>query len=459
MSSTTTSVGISNPDFRYGDRQLDPSGKALRVITGRADGSSRIAELSVVDRGSNFNSAFQIVRKSAGDGEGFVGKMIGSEDEIAKTAPAVVGEGGPADDDAPVNVDLPKSAVITFSPGDLNKLLEHRRLAAERLAAELPAFRKAANAEAKILGKKSRNFSAERRRDLAHSGNALEDGSYPIPDKDALRRAAILARSGHGNVEAARKLIARRARELGVNNPLDDDKPAVGAGKAADTAPEAMAVKDAEPDDDQPDSMPETAPPEAVKADGGDPHEPVLHHDDGEDDDTDSDADANEKAAREQLVTKYGWTPEALRDMLPDGAVAAIFAAEKAAEKGAVPAGKLKVPCPSPKCKAMCKPKAKFCGKCGCPMMAEKADKPTPGDGVTGAAAQNIEPVPEHREPDGPAFEALEHDAGLPTVPDASLKTAVRMQELGVPNQEGMLHDLLCPAYPGCLGEGRMARR
>ena len=59
-----------------------------------------------------------------------------------------------------------------------------------------------------------------------------------------------------------------------------------------------MAVKDAEPGDDQPDSMPEAAPPEAVKADGGDPHEPVLHHDDGEDDDTDSDADANEKAAQ-----------------------------------------------------------------------------------------------------------------------------------------------------------------
>ena len=112
-----------------------------------------------------------------------------------------------------------------------------------------------------------------------------------------------------------------------------------------------------------------------------------------------------------------------------------------------MPAKPPKMPCP--KCKAMCKPKAKFCGKCGGPMMAEKADKPTPGDGVTGAAAAAVEPVPEHREPDGPAFEALEHDAGLPTVPDASLKTAVRMQELGVPNQEGMLHDLLCPAYPG----------
>lgn len=51
----------------------------------------------------------------------------------------------------------------------------------------------------------------------------LTGNSYPIPDKDALRRAAILARSGHGDVAAARRLIARRARELGVPNPLDED--------------------------------------------------------------------------------------------------------------------------------------------------------------------------------------------------------------------------------------------
>ena len=43
--------------------------------------------------------------------------MIGSEDEIAKTAPAELVKAARADDDAPVNVDLPKSAVITFSPG------------------------------------------------------------------------------------------------------------------------------------------------------------------------------------------------------------------------------------------------------------------------------------------------------------------------------------------------------
>jgi hypothetical protein len=60
-------------------------------------------------------------------------------------------------------------------------------------------------------------ISAEDRRALADRGHALEDGSYPIPDKSHLRAAAVLAASGHGNVKAARALIRKRAGELGVD--------------------------------------------------------------------------------------------------------------------------------------------------------------------------------------------------------------------------------------------------
>jgi hypothetical protein len=81
--------------------------------------------------------------------------------------------------------------------------------------------------------KAPREFSEADRKKHAAAGNALPDGSYPVPDKDALRRAAILARSGHGNVAAAKKLIARRAKELGVANPLDDDGKSDDAGKSA----------------------------------------------------------------------------------------------------------------------------------------------------------------------------------------------------------------------------------
>lgn len=65
--------------------------------------------------------------------------------------------------------------------------------------------------------------SAADRRALAEQGNALSDGSYPIADEEDLKSAAILAQSGHGDVEGAKRLISRRAKELGVKNPLDHD--------------------------------------------------------------------------------------------------------------------------------------------------------------------------------------------------------------------------------------------
>ena len=99
------------------------------------------------------------------------------------------------------------------------------------------------------LTKDSRTFTAAERKQHAKDGNALPDGSYPIPDKDALRRAAILARSGHGDVAAARKLIARRARELGVANPLDEDDDKKAGKSVADVADSATEVQDVHEDD------------------------------------------------------------------------------------------------------------------------------------------------------------------------------------------------------------------
>jgi hypothetical protein len=58
--------------------------------------------------------------------------------------------------------------------------------------------------------------SAAERRESAKKGHALDDGSYPIEDKKHLHSAAVLAASKHGNWQAARALIRKRARELGV---------------------------------------------------------------------------------------------------------------------------------------------------------------------------------------------------------------------------------------------------
>lgn len=74
---------------------------------------------------------------------------------------------------------------------------------------------------AENIGK--RDFSRDERRRLASLGHALPSGAYPIENEEDLHNAAVLARTGHGDVEAARRLIARRARELGAHNPLDED--------------------------------------------------------------------------------------------------------------------------------------------------------------------------------------------------------------------------------------------
>lgn len=55
-------------------------------------------------------------------------------------------------------------------------------------------------------------------RDKAHAaGNSLPDKSYPINNVKQLHSAAVLAASGHGDVAAAKRLIRRRAKELGVD--------------------------------------------------------------------------------------------------------------------------------------------------------------------------------------------------------------------------------------------------
>jgi hypothetical protein len=62
--------------------------------------------------------------------------------------------------------------------------------------------------------------SAKNRKKLKAANKALPNESYPIEDTEDLKNAAILARSGHGDVAAAKRLIGRRAGELGVPNPL-----------------------------------------------------------------------------------------------------------------------------------------------------------------------------------------------------------------------------------------------
>lgn len=100
-----------------------------------------------------------------------------------------------------------------------------------------------------------KDYSAAERRKLASEGKALSNGSYPIADTEDLHNAAILARSGHGDVAGAKRLIARRAKELGVSNPLDKDDDAEKQTAPDKSVPEAEALsqtRECEPEPEGP---------------------------------------------------------------------------------------------------------------------------------------------------------------------------------------------------------------
>jgi hypothetical protein len=96
-----------------------------------------------------------------------------------------------------------------------------------------------------------RSFTAAQRRRLASEGKALPDGSYPVETVEDLHAAAHLASTGHGDVAGARALIARRARELSVANPLAAAKnyrdigAAIGPGTAPITHQYQMVMPEA----------------------------------------------------------------------------------------------------------------------------------------------------------------------------------------------------------------------
>ena len=445
---TSYSVGISRPDIRYGDPKLDPEGKAAGgVITGRRDGLTEIAEISVVDRPSNYGTKFQLVRKGADGIAEFTGKMVGADDLLTKAA----------HDGDTVNVDVPKSATITFSPADLAKLLDHRQQAEDRAKAALAADTAKRDFDANVGGGvdrdkipdedfagKHRSFPIVKAGDVSDAlqsiGRAGADNydaatlrsnilsiarrkGFPVPDGDSEKAAKCGTCHGSGKIRAGN--MDCPDCDGSAKDDDDAEKAAVSAAMAAlDTfaaagsREEAAAALQAAAD---------AVRPFAAKSDGDDEEAEegdeggsesgggALHHDDGQDDDTDSDADAMDKGA-------------------------------KAMEPGM--GKKPKMPCP--KCGAKMKPSAKFCGKCGAAMSAEKASQPTPADHAEGAAESAIQPAPEHREPDGPVVESFEHDAGLPTVPDAGAmprKVAAFHKSIGVPFDAGWLHDLTCPAY------------
>ena len=66
-----------------------------------------------------------------------------------------------------------------------------------------------------------KEFSEEKRKELAKEGEALPDGSFPIENEADLKRA-IQAYGRASNQSAAAKHIAKRAKELGKEDLIPD---------------------------------------------------------------------------------------------------------------------------------------------------------------------------------------------------------------------------------------------
>ena len=254
------SVGIMNPDIRKGDprfRHLDPQHKAVNgVITGRADGMSQIGEISIVDRGSNYGTAFQLVKAAADGTPEWSGVLTAPEEVLAKAAaPQVTKTRG---NGKGVTVTLPKNMSMSVKPSDLAKLATFRqKLVTEQAVAKAatPAVAKAAEpvpdeapealpeyqaikaAEAAVY---KRNIDTAARQKLAGEGRALSNLSYPIETHEDADNAVTLALSGHGDVSAAKSLIAPHRQEGGWQDILDRLS---GKAKKAKKTAEPQVVK------------------------------------------------------------------------------------------------------------------------------------------------------------------------------------------------------------------------
>src|SRR6185503_3263660 len=195
------SVGISRPVIKH-----DP-----RVRNGRICGGD-FAEVSVVDRPSN-KSSYLDIAKSAGDSCEYVQEMHADDEIIAKFS----GEDLVTKDES-AQVPFADDMSLTFTPNDLAKILKSKIIDQHYDELALKALYEAEEAVYK------RDINTATRRRLASEGHALPDGSYPIENAGDLHNAAHLARTGHGNVAGARRLIASEAERLHVPNPLNDSE-------------------------------------------------------------------------------------------------------------------------------------------------------------------------------------------------------------------------------------------
>jgi len=409
-----------------------------RDVTGKARGGiirgGKVVEVSLVDSPANRSCFLELSKADKTGACEFTGKMVADEDVIQKalggdlltkdSAPALVSTGSDT-----WTTGFPGDLSVNITPDDIMRVMQQKFVSQHY---DEMAAKAIADAEAVVY---KRDIDTATRRRLASEGSALPDGSYPIENGGDLDNAAILARSGHGNVAAARRLIARRARELGVANPLDEsdevkkvsgDEATMAVAEAVAQAPEA--VKEAEPEvtkDPEPEPEPKAKPVKKAKKPKKLPPWLNKPKDDGDSDDDDDKADKAAHCGEDHEHTDKCHTPPS------------VAAGVTAAPMDPAPVGELM-----------------------------ESDGPAATKGATPASASGAEgvhmdAVSAHREPDGAFMEAFEKDAKLtdgddegPTRLEAGMMKSspevaavLRFQRAGIDMELGKLHDLTCPAY------------
>jgi hypothetical protein len=451
------SVGIARPTI-----QRDVRARGGRITDGQ------IVEISLVDRPANKNCGIQLVKAAKNGTPMFTGKVFGADDVLTKSA-----------DD--VTITLPQDVQVSFSPLDMAKILARRNGASKdvtttyhggvpggsvpkaddeeevekdvttRYEGGVPAGSKAdgeGHDMCKCLACKSagitkRKLTTEARSALPDSDFVFpEERRYPIHDKNHARNA--LARvSQHGTPEEKAKVRAavhRRYPDIGQEKKPSKKKAAKAAASVAQEALADLTKKSLEKKDKAAcmacgamqnkahgycsecgTKMDSAMPVEknhdfmclkcGYKLDKGEKHCPGCGSENpGYNPMADLKIPANKmllmKAAGEDRVPVTKAKKNGKGKQPFGGKQAPPFGKDKDDDGGSAEKGKKKK------------------GKVP-PVMAseEAAEKggfghtPSPGEGVTGEHTQS---VPRHREPDGPAVEAFEHDSGLPTNGDAS---------------------------------------
>lgn len=174
-----------------------PAVEALAAITAELDKrDGGITQLAYAEAASKVRDIDLAIAKAAGLDAAQYAKVAG----FIKATP----------DDAAVKALIACSTTVD-KDGSLKAIPQATVDAVKALAAVAGAIEK-------------RTYSDDERTKMAKEGVAMKDGSYPIPDKDALKDA-ISAYGRAKNKAATKRHIVRRARALGATDMLPTDWP------------------------------------------------------------------------------------------------------------------------------------------------------------------------------------------------------------------------------------------